>query len=246
MQNQSWFRGLVAILLASAIVLVVTAISLTRTAEEVIAELPNRVDRSIEREGAATRSLAARVAIDAQYAVVGEVRESRRAVLAEVDHLGEQVIREVAATRVMAQDLSYKALDISNTRAGELLGEMGAARRELVAVAAPPSVALTKALDGIDQNRQQLFDRIDPWTDCKGNGACWQAQSTALLGAARVTAGRTSQTMEAIRVATPQITANVEQTTANVARLTRPDSLGVRVMKFIGPIVGGALFGVIK
>jgi hypothetical protein len=239
-------KTLSALLVGVLIVTLMSAVSLIRTAEGVLVEVPNRLDRAIEREGAATRALAARVALDAQQAVVGEVRESRGAVLAQVDRLGQQAIREVAATRAMAERVSYNALDIGDSRAGELLAEMRAARRELVAVAAPPTVALAKALDGIDRNRQQLFDRIDPWIDCTGNGACWQAQGTALLGAARVTAGRTSQTMEAVRVATPQIAANVEQTTANVARLTKPESLGMRVIKTIGPLIGGALFGSIK
>jgi hypothetical protein len=246
MTTQTWFRGLAAIVMAALVWLLLSAAALFQETKRTVGALPEVLDRAIEREGNATRALAARVALDAQQAVVGEVRESRGAVLAQVDRLGGQVIREVAATRTAAELVSYKALDISNSRAGELLAEMAAARRELVAVAAPPTVALTKALDGIDRNRQQLFDRIDPWTDCEGNGACWQAQGTALLGAARVTAGRTSQTMEAVRLATPKIADNVEKTTANVARLTTPESLGMKVIKTIGPLVGGALFGAIK
>lgn len=88
--------------------------------------------------------------------------------------------------------------------------------------------------------------RLDPWTDCAGNGACWQAQATALLGAARVTAGETSRTMRAIREATPQIVANVDATTSNVARLTKPDSMRWRILKIAAPIATGAIFGAIK
>lgn len=91
-----------------------------------------------------------------------------------------------------------------------------------------------------------IGQRLDPWTDCAGNGACWQAQATALLGASRVTAGETSRTMRAIREATPQIVANVDATTANVARLTKPDSMRWRILKIAAPIATGAIFGAIK
>jgi hypothetical protein len=110
------------------------------------------------------------------------------------------------------------------------------------------SVAAT-ANAAIDEYRlipAVIGQRLDPWTDCVGNGACWQAQATALLGASRVTAGETSRTMKAIREATPQIVANVDATTANVARLTKPDSLRWRILKIAAPIATGAIFGAIK
>ena len=110
------------------------------------------------------------------------------------------------------------------------------------------SVATT-ANAAIDEYRRipvAIGQRLDVWTDCAGNGACWQAQATALLGASRVTAGETSRTMRAIREATPQIVANVDTTTANVARLTKPDSMRWRILKIAAPIATGAIFGAIK
>lgn len=110
------------------------------------------------------------------------------------------------------------------------------------------SVATT-ANTAIDEYRRipaAIGQRLDAWTDCAGNGACWQAQATALLGASRVTAGETSRTMRAIREATPQIVANVDTTTANVARLTKPDSMRWRILKIAAPIATGAIFGAIK
>ena len=110
------------------------------------------------------------------------------------------------------------------------------------------SVATTSnaAIDEYRRIPSAIGQRLDAWTDCAGNGACWQAQATALLGASRVTAGETSRTMRAIREATPQIVANVDTTTANVARLTKPDSMRWRILKIAAPIATGAIFGAIK
>jgi hypothetical protein len=38
----------------------------------------------------------------------------------------------------------------------------------------------------------------------------------------------------------------VDVTTANVARLTRPDSIKMRILKLVAPIAGGAIFGAMR
>lgn len=117
---------------------------------------------------------------------------------------------------------------------------------ELIAKADAPSAAAVELLDEYRRVPSIVGARLDPWTDCKGNGACWQAQMTAALGAGRVTLGETSRTMRSIREATPGITKNIDRTTANIERMTRPDSLAMKVLKLAAPIAGGALFGAIK
>jgi len=114
------------------------------------------------------------------------------------------------------------------------------------AQAASVATTANAAIDDYRRIPAAIGQRLDAWTDCAGNGACWQAQATALLGASRVTAGETSRTMRAIREATPQIVANVDATTANVARLTKPDSMRWRILKIAAPIATGAIFGAIK
>ena len=61
-----------------------------------------------------------------------------------------------------------------------------------------------------------------------------------------MTAGRTSTAMREIEQGMPRIVANIDRTTDNVARMTKPDSLGVRAFKLVAPVAGGILFGAIK
>jgi hypothetical protein len=104
----------------------------------------------------------------------------------------------------------------------------------------------SNTLDAYAVVPSQVSLNLAPWTDCRGNGACVQAQFTALLGASRSTAGETSRTMRAVREATPQLLLNVDRTTENVAKLTRPESLAMRTIKMLAPLLGGTLFGLIK
>ena len=71
-------------------------------------------------------------------------------------------------------------------------------------------------------------------------------QALGLVAASKVAAGETAQTMRAVRDAAPEIARNVEKTTANVERITRPDSLAVRVLKAVSPAIGGAILGALK
>jgi hypothetical protein len=246
MTTQTWFRGLVALLLASFIALIVAAVHLTVAARRTVEIIPDLVDGAVAREGEATRASAEQLAADVRGAAVAEIQATRRELLSRVDVLGDRALGEVRLSRDLADRISTRGLDLAERRSAAALDEFIAARREFVDIARPPSAALTKVLDGAEASRLHWSKNLDPWTDCHGNGACWQAQFAALLGASRVTAGETSRTMREVRIATPKIAANVEVTTGNVARLTRPESLGMRVIKMVAPLAGGALFGAIK
>ena len=246
MATQAWFRGLVALLLASFIALLVSTVHLAVATRRTVETIPGLVDGAIAREGEATRAVAEQLADEVRGAAVEEIQATRRELLARVDVFGDRALGEVRLSRELVDRISTRGLDLAEQRSAAALDEFIAARREFVDIARPPSAALTKVLDGAEASRLHWSKNLDPWTDCRGNGACWQAQITALLGASRVTAGETSRTMREVRIATPKIAANVEVTTANVARLTQPESLGMRVIKMVAPLAGGALFGAIK
>lgn len=108
------------------------------------------------------------------------------------------------------------------------------------------SIAASALMDEYRRLPLIVGERLDPWTQCKGNGACWQAQMTALLGATRSTVGETSRTMRSIRESTPSIVGNIDRTADNVAKMTQPDPLKWRILKILAPVAGGMIFGSIR
>lgn len=189
-----------------------------------VAVLPVLVDTRVEIEMRATRELIAR-----------EAAATRGVVAKQAAAATAMAARESEAWRLeFGQRIEFATV--------EALGRVDRMAGDVATVTKSANAA-------IDEYRHipvAVGQRLSPWTDCAGNGACWQAQATALLGASRVTAGETSRAMKAIREATPAIVANVDQTTANVARITKPDSLAIRLMKLAAPLAGGAIFGVLR
>lgn len=212
MQSQTWFRGLVALLLASLIALVVAAVDFTAAARRTIEQIPSAIAVAIAREGIATRSLVTQLGDCGAVAALKEWRRSQDRILFRVDAVDQP--RET--------------------------------RQELLFVTSDAGAGATKLLDGAEESRVHWSKNLEFWNNCHGNDACWQAQFTALLGATRVTAGETFRTKREVCMATPKIAANVKATTGNVVRLTRPKFLGMRVIKMVAPLAGGALFGEIK
>ncbi len=216
------------LLYASLIALVICAISLVRTAEDVLVTVPVQLDAAVSRES----------------------REVREAAVGESEYWRMMFERQAAAARLDAvgESEQWRQATTEELRAmrGEVIQLTQAQLSDLIAKIDAPSAAAVALMDEYRRVPAIVGARLDPWTDCRGNGACWQAQSTAFLGAARVTAGRTSIAMRTVSETLPSVASNVDKTTANVERLTRPDSLGMKVIKTIGPLVGGALFGAIK
>lgn len=204
--------------------LCVEAAMAMREVRRQVAVLPVLVDTRVEIEARATRELIAREAA----ATRGTIAKQAAAATA-------MAARESEAWRQeFGQRIEFATV--------EALGRVDR-------MAADIATVTTSANAAIDEYRRipaVVGQRLDPWTNCAGNGACWQAQATALLGASRVTAGETSRTMKAIGEAAPAIVANVDKTTANVARITKPDSLAIRLMKLAAPLAGGAIFGVLR
>ena len=197
---------------------------LHRLAEEV----PAVLDAAVAREAEYTRAELAEQSNAWRRALLDESRRARLAAVAES-----------AAWRTMT------GVEIAATRS-DVLAAVDRHGAAIIATVGPTATAATAALDEYRRVPAMVGERLSPWMDCKGNGACIPAQLTALLGASRATAGEASRTMRTIRESTPAIASNIDRTTANVERITRPDSLAIKVIKTVSPIVGGALFGAIK
>ena len=186
--------------------------------------LPALVDHRIKTESAEIRKLMANESVAARRLIDAHAKSATSQFAGESQAWRQQTAQTIEKSMVDA----FARLD------------------RIEAQAASVATTANAAIDEYRRIPVAIGQRLDVWTDCAGNGACWQAQATALLGASRVTAGETSRTMRAIREATPQIVANVDTTTANVARLTKPDSMRWRILKIAAPIATGAIFGAIK
>lgn len=163
-------------------------------------ELPLMVDGAISRESDKTR---------------------------EILHLAAQDLalrseRQIAGLRNdLRVSIDTRAAAIQKAAVDELQGM----RADLVRQIVPPSRALTVLLEEYRRIPEQVGQRLEPWTDCRGNGACWQAQATAMLGAGRVTLGETSRAMRTIREAAPAVAENSEQITEHVAERSKHSGL---------------------
>lgn len=230
--------GKAAVLFAAVAALVAAAIAalavrdaldvLPATVEAAIVEQSRVLQETISWELEATRT-GARI----------ESAEYRRLLRSELANARTAAIGESAAWREMARD------EIGGVRR-DVRAEMRAAVQLADERLYPVTAAAERTIETFGSVPAQVGAELAPYWNCRGNGACWPAQTTALLGAARVTAGRTSMAMRAWEAATPSIVGNVDRTAANVERLTRPASLIERILRIAAPAAGGAVMGVLK
>lgn len=218
---------LLCALIAVLIAVGVCAVRLIRTLEQVTAATPI----IIASEVAQTRQCVDQRMASIQASAVSEIRATRAAAIAEIAATRADITSRLASVEHRTDMHLFRitaAMDMHMATANGSLAHMAAS--------VDPAAALVS----------DVHESIRPHLQCRGNGACWPAQVTAAIGAGRQTLGETSRTMRAVREAAPKVTANVQQTTANVERITRPDSWLVRGIKLAGPVLGGALAGAIR
>jgi hypothetical protein len=111
--------------------------------------------------------------------------------------------------------------------------------------------SIAKLTDAYADVPKTLGDRLDVYTDCKGNALCWQNQFTDTLFAVRTTSRDVSKTMVSVEKTTdmfgvefPKITKNAEDITTNV------NGIALNINKITTPhwydrVLGYALNGAI-
>lgn len=192
--------------------------------ESTVIDLPRTLDARLSEESRSVIRTVERESAAWRSMLANQGNLARLAAVQESEQYRGMLSSEITLTRTTALTLAQE------------YGDVGRKTAE----------SATRLLNEYTLLPAQVGSRLAPWLDCKGNGACVQAQFTALLGASRVTAGETSKTMRAVRAATPQILENVDKTTGNIARLTKPDSVIMKTVKLVAPLAGGALFGLAK
>jgi hypothetical protein len=199
------------------------------------------VDRITDRTAVAVDGAARRLEIQAallRSETLMEVREARI-------HLTETVGLLPGLVDARAGRLE----SIADRRLGEALAtvDMAAASVQDVTLRAGPvlnhAAALLEHAGGV---ARQVDEAAPLWLDCESNPSCAFNRYAGVAKAAEVSAQETAETMRAIRAATPQVLTNLDKTTANVERLTRPDHLWLRIGRAISPALGGLVLGAMK
>ncbi len=183
--------------------------------------------------------------LETRGALLGEVADTRVEVLKHFDRLERRAdsrlgkieadaTNELAATR----ELVATRLDASLARVDTALGEIHGLHGELT-----PSLLL---LSNIAKNTEQITAHTNEATTILFARNALPAQLLGVLGATKVTMGQTAETMRDIQRAMPatlltwqRIGANVDQTSANIARISKPHWYD-NLLKGAGVGLGGA------
>lgn len=164
----------------------------------------------------------------------------RRDVVAQIAAVRGDIRAEVSATRQSLETL----LDTHAARIeSEAVAEMRQTRRELLAETRPAVSGAVDLMAAYQAVPATVGARLEPWTECRGNGACWQSQITATLGATRATMGAVAKAAPGIAAAMDRSANSTEKATGatadamrNIAEISRPLPRWVRVpLQILGP-----------
>lgn len=171
----------------------------------------------------------------------------RRDVSGQITALRGDIRAEVSDTR---SDLFRRADGLQallNTHAerieADTVTEIRQTRRELLAEARPAVAGAVGLLATYQALPSVVGARLDPWTECRGNGACWQAQITASLGATRSALGQVARSAPSVAASIERSAAASEKATTataaamgNIAEVTKPLPRYLRIpLQIMGP-----------
>lgn len=176
-----------------------------------------------------------------------EASATREMLRGEIAAMRADVRLEVAAMRrdvasrgeSLERMLEYHALWLEDAA----LTEISHTRRALLAEVRPVLHGATSLLSTYEAIPATVGARLDPWTTCTGNGACWQAQATGALGAARATLGSIARSAPAIAASVERSAEASERATdatakamGNLEQLSRPLPRWLRIpLQILGP-----------
>lgn len=145
-----------------------------------------------------------------------------------------------------------RAIAKSSDRLQETTGALQTAAGAVATVAGALGPAIEKTGDTVAALRPgfenvslmalNVREAVAPNLQCKGNGGCWPAKGTAILGGIAKMVGEGGLIEQGWRKETPAIAANIRGITGNGERATRPSKL-LTVVKYAAPIVGAVVAG---
>jgi hypothetical protein len=163
-------------------------------------------------------------------------RELPRVLHREAELIRRDLQGELEATRAT---LDGRLASIESTADARL----ASIQSEVVPLAAGVAADASNAVREYQRIPAVIGARLDHWTNCVGNGNCWQSQVTATLGATRATMGAVAKAAPGIAGAMDRSAASTEKATSatadamrNIAEVSRPLPRWVRVpLQILGP-----------
>lgn len=190
--------------------------------------IPAMLDARIAAEMKFTREAAQDEIVLTRFALVAQISELRRAMLARVDRALMLTDRRLASIEKNAQTETAAMRKTVDTRLGE------------VTIPLQDLIAEYRAVPGDFKWATMQF-----W-DCTSNPDCLENRWVSLSRAVEAAAIETQKQARPFGEAVTSVAQDSARTAANVERITRPDSWPVKMLKLIGPFLGGALFGMLK
>lgn len=149
------------------------------------------------------------------------------------------LVREIQQTRLttlkLVDEHGIQLQELADKRTAELLltadAHLGQANS-----------AVARLADAYAAVPATVGARLDPWTDCR-RGNCLQAQAMGMIGTFRATGAEAARVGRVAREAAPAIVKDFGQTTANVERITRPESWKWKAIRLIAPFAAGYATG---
>lgn len=176
--------------------------ALLSSANKVVDELPMMVFAEIS----AFRSDLRYEIGDTRKMIASELRKTRQDA---GEHIAGSALMLDARLGSIEKRLDHRLESIQGDLKSEISTVSGQAVKTMAAYEAVPGT---------------IGSRLDPWTDCKGNGNCWQAQISGTMGSARYTLGQVAKVapdMAKSAERSAQSTEKATQATAEAMRNVR-------------------------
>lgn len=160
--------------------------------------------------------------------LVRELINTRDSLVTQIDQLRKHTTEEIRITNKTLNREMTKLSEHTRRETSQLREQTLALINERTGSLDAQLVRSADAVVALTTSYAELPRSLQPWMDCRGNGACLPALAAGTMGAARATLGEWSRTSRLIREQTPEYldatrssVVHASETSRNVAVATQ-------------------------